>query len=200
ETLKAAAASFLALVDEAWAREDVDTAEKSAAAGAANARKAKDVATAARAEAKGKELADQKQKLLKFKAAREALKANPEDPAANAEVGQNFCFGLGNWEAGLPMLAKGSQEALKALATRDLANPEQAPDQIALADEWRELAEKETGAVRQRIRERAAFWYSKAYGASTGLAKVKIEKRLAEIASPAHKITPVVRDSISSEG
>jgi hypothetical protein len=200
ESMKAAATAFLALVDDALARDDVDAAEKAAAAASATARKAKDVATAARADAKAKELGDARQRLVKLKAAREALKANPDDPGANLEVGQHLCFVQGNWEEGLPLLAKGSQEALKAVAAKDLANPEATPDQIALADEWRDAAEKESGAPRQRLRERAATWYAKASGGATGLARVKIEKRLAELGVAVPKLAPAPKGAGPTEG
>jgi hypothetical protein len=91
------------------------------------------------------------------------------------------CFTKGNFDIGLPMLAKGSDETLRTLAQKDLAGPETMPEQAALGDAWWARAEKETGVSRQRIRERAAHWYSRAVKETTGLTRVRMERRLEEL-------------------
>ena len=39
-------------------------------------------------------------------------------PPANLTVGKYYCFQKGDWEKGLPMLALGQDETLKALPPR----------------------------------------------------------------------------------
>lgn len=63
------------------------------------------------------------------------LKSKPADPSANWVVGRFECFVAGNWKAGLPKLAIGSDAALKALAQMELAATS-ATDQAAAADWW----------------------------------------------------------------
>src|SRR5262249_43078345 len=52
---------------------------------------------------------------------RKALRANPDAPAAAAKVGRFLCLVKGDWDAGLPLLAKGNDPKLKAAAEKDLA-------------------------------------------------------------------------------
>jgi len=172
--------ALLKLVDEAEAKEDVETQEKSVAVVIAVARRCKDLTLAARAESRQKEVADLKSKLTRVRSARETLLARPEDPAANLEVGQLECFYRGNWDAGLPLLAKGSSESLRTLALQDLSNPGQVQEQIQLGEAWRDRSERESGS-RQRIRDRAIFWYEKAAEAATGIFKLKVDKALADL-------------------
>src|SRR5688572_27993116 len=113
EALKPAAEACLKLADEAAAAGDFDTAEKAAAAAVAAARKTKDVPLVGRAEARSRDLADLKGRAARAKKARETLAAAPDDPAANLEVGLFEGFVKGAWDAGLPLLAKGSDEALR---------------------------------------------------------------------------------------
>ena len=61
------------------------------------------------------------------------LKTSPDDPAANLAVGSYLCFSKGEWEKGLPMLAKGSDANLKQLADLDMSRPTSAEDVIRLA-------------------------------------------------------------------
>jgi hypothetical protein len=181
ESAKAAAEQYLKLVDEAAASDDFDIAEKAAAAAVPAARKAKDVALTVRADAKIREAADLKARGARVKAARETLLANPDDPAANLELGQFECFTRGNWDVGLPLLAKGSNEDLKALAQKDLARPDGVQEQVDLGDAWKDRSDKES-AGKQKLRERAVHWYEQAYPRTSGLLKLKLEKAIAALA------------------
>jgi hypothetical protein len=81
------------------------------------------------------------------------------------------------------MLARGGDEVLQALAQTELAGAATVQEQLALGDRWWELAEKSEGEDRDAPRLRAGFWYQKAgTGLAAGLARLKVEKRLAEIA------------------
>lgn len=174
-------AAYLKLSKEATDVDDFANAEKAVSAAASQAKKAQNTLLVNRSAARTKEIADLKGKHDKIKKMKETLAANPEDPAANFEVGQYECFSKSNWTAGLAHLAKGSDAALKDLASRDLggggATP---PEQAAIGDGWWDLGEKKTPA-RDEARRRAAFWYEKAIGKLTGLSLTKTEKRLFEL-------------------
>ncbi|HEX4000714.1 MAG TPA: PEGA domain-containing protein [Pirellulales bacterium] len=121
------------------------------------------------------------------KKARAALAKTPDDPEANKLVGQWNCFYKSDWAAGLPLLAKGSDEKLKSLAAEDLMaelkSPTDAEGKIHLADAWWELAQKEAGAARDSIRLHAGEIYQAALpNLGSALKKAAIEKRLTEIA------------------
>ena len=110
--------------------------------------------------------------------ARAALAANPADPEANLAVGKFECLAKGDFAAGLPLLAKGSDKRLADLAQRDLAAPAGSAEQLKIADGW-----WETGKQPARLRAKAI--YEKALPELSGIARVKIEKRLQEFETKA---------------
>ena len=115
---------------------------------------------------------------------REILKKIPNDPAANLALGRYNCFTRDRWALGLPMLARGSDAALKAIAARDIGYPDDAAEQLALATEWWDMATKERSApTQQSMRRRATYWYGEALPGLIGLNKVLADKRVAEIAA-----------------
>ncbi len=114
--------------------------------------------------------------------AKKQLNTDPSDPEACLVVGRWLCFDRGDWEEGLKLLAKGSDATLKALATADLAPPPTAAARVARGDAWWDLAEKSEGRTRNALRRRAGFWYEDAIAELSGLAKARIEGRLAEAA------------------
>lgn len=118
------------------------------------------------------------------KKAQAVLDKNPRDADANFAVGQWRCFYKNDWAAGLPLLARGSDEKLKSLAAADLKSPGNVDEQIQLADAWWQLAEKQAGAARDSIRLHAGGIYQSAMPTVvSALKKSAIEKRLAEIAN-----------------
>ena len=62
-----------------------------------------------------------KARLAAVEKALDKLQTDPADADANLKAGQWFCFVRGQWERGLPLLAKGSNKALAELAKQDLA-------------------------------------------------------------------------------
>lgn len=113
----------------------------------------------------------------------EKLKTSPEDPAANLAVGSYLCFSRGEWEKGLVLLTRGSDAALKQLATLELSRPINADDMIRLADGWWELAAKRPNLIRPAIRQHAAIFYKLALESETGLRKTLLERRIADAAA-----------------
>ena len=57
----------------------------------------------------------------------EKLAADPADPAANLAAGRFYCFTRGDWAKGLPLLAKGSDAALR----------KKAADALSMLQSWR---------------------------------------------------------------
>ena len=165
-----------AILEDAIRTNDFESAAKAAEAGRKLA--GSDVALAARLAARAKEAAEMKARFVKAAKAFDALEKNPEDPAANLEAGEFCCFAKGDWELGLPMLAKGGEGPLAALARKDLEGAEEPAPQAALGDAWWDLAEKQKGELKARYADRAADWYGRAVGGLQGLDKVKLEKRL----------------------
>ena len=128
------------------------------------------------------------------KKAQETLEKSPDDPEANLTVGRWLCFDKQDWTAGLPLLAKGSDEKLKALADQENKAPTEADERVKLADAWWELAQKESGLARDSIHLHAGNIYRDVLpNLASVLKKASIEKRLAEIADlkPLPVPTPV---------
>ncbi len=112
------------------------------------------------------------------------MEVNRDDPEANLAVGKYYCFVKGDWDGGLPLLAKGSAADLKTAAEMELTNPTDADDQVKIGDTWWALADQQEELAKQRMLQRTAFWYLKARSRLTdALTKSKVEKRLAEIAA-----------------
>ncbi len=104
-----------------------------------------------------------------------------EDPQANLQAGRYYCLIRGEWEKGLPMLAKGSHPRLKDLAEFELRNPIKREQQVELADGWWEMSGDDS--TRQKVlRLRAAHWYLRALnGLPQGLLRVKAEIRVQQV-------------------
>jgi hypothetical protein len=104
----------------------------------------------------------------------------PDDPDACASVGRFRCFFSGAWDQGLPLLARGSAAALKALAEKELAAPKDGEAQAELGEGWWEASLQEVGWAREQVAAHAIHWCSRAYGQLSGLAKSKLRKRFQE--------------------
>lgn len=167
------------LADEAAASDRYDFAKQLADLGLATARLASDPALVKSAVVRVTAIKDAADAHASVKNALIVLEAKPSDPEANLAVGSFRCFAKGDWITGLPMLALGSDPALKILAQKELAGPTQPADLVAVADEWWALGEKKPGTNRQRVLAHAADIYRMALPKLTGLVKDKVEKRLA---------------------
>jgi hypothetical protein len=129
------------------------------------------------------------------------LDKNPADAEANLAVGRWRCLYKGDWAAGLPLLAKGSDEKLKPVAAEELKARTDADRQAQLADAWWELGQKEAGIVRGSFRLHAAEIYRLAApNLTSALKKAAIEKRLAEIADLKPISAPAAFDPSKSAG
>ncbi len=104
------------------------------------------------------------QEYAKLQSERKTLAATPDDPKANLALGKYHCVWRGDWGEGLPMLAQGSDATLKALAEKDIANPDEPAAEIALAKEWLKYATKVSGVkpLRSACEKRGYYWYQMA--------------------------------------
>jgi hypothetical protein len=109
------------------------------------------------------------------------LKADAIDAEANTAVGKYLCFVKGDWEKGLLMLALGNDANLRELAQSELSELSSRPPE-QLGDDWWDRSEKESGFMKCRAQARAAYWYRQALPRLTGLAKVRVQKRVDSLA------------------
>ncbi len=86
-----------------------------------------------------------------------------DDPEGNLALGRFRSFVRGDWEAGLPLLAKGGDKdmALSELAGKDVDDPAGPTEQADLGDEWAKYADKADAKDKAAARRRAYFWYQR---------------------------------------
>ena len=132
-----------------------------------------------------KEIQTLKKQSEQIAQALEAVEANPQDADANLGAGQWYCFTKGDWAKGLPYLAKGSDEGLKALAVQESGTPpSEADGQLKLADGWWDAGQEAKGKARAAILVHAGMWYQQAQPSlPEGLVRARVEKRLDAIAA-----------------
>jgi type 1 glutamine amidotransferase len=107
---------------------------------------------------------------------------NPEDADANLVVGKYLCLDEGEWEAGIPLLAHGTDMELKQDAEMELLKPDGAMQQVEIADHWYDLGHKTFGSTKGQLLSRAGYWYDQALLKLTGITKARIAGRLDELA------------------
>jgi hypothetical protein len=118
--------------------------------------------------------------------AQKKLEATPTDGPANLLVGKFLCFVKNDWENGLPRLVLGNDDALRANAEKDAkAATGTATDKVEAADKWSKVAADLDPLEKANLQARALRWYREALPDSTGLAKVKVEKRIEELSKAA---------------
>jgi hypothetical protein len=171
----------LDLAEAAVAEDDFATADRFAKIALTAARGASDATLAKRTAARVKEIDEQKQAFEELQSDLARLETHPDDPEANLRVGRFECFAKENWELGLPRLAKSSDAHLKQLAARELQASADAKEQLALADAWDQLAEKEPAQIREVLDNHAEEWYRRAVAQLSGIDKLRVEKKLAAI-------------------
>jgi hypothetical protein len=186
EDAAALAEAHLRHVDELVGADQYDAADKAAAAAVAQAKKANDAGLWARTATRAKQVGEMKSLFLTQKKVLDKLARDGEDPGANLEMGKYLCFVKGSWDLGLRFMVKGSDPALKALADKELAFPQSAADQAALADGWFDLGDKDKSPLRKsQLLGHARAIYETALPSATGLMRAKIEKRLSETSEAA---------------
>jgi hypothetical protein len=183
---KALAPLALDLAKDAAAEDDYAGAERLVEA-AKEMAQGKDLTVLKQAGALLERLAEGSQRYARFLDAQKTLAQKPDDMNANLVEGQFYCFFKNDeksWARGLPLLAKGSDATLKALAQaelapgRDASNP---AEMIKLADLWYQGATSGDASRRPDVLRRAAYWYRAALPDLQGFNKSKSLRRLEDI-------------------
>jgi hypothetical protein len=196
ESASAAAQPLLDAADAALGMGEFDAATKLLKAADTAGRKGsvKEVSNATALRTKS--LAALRKEFDKLGDARKKLETAPTDADANLLLGRFLCFVKNDWEGGLPRLVLGSDATLRSAAEKDdKANSGSANDKAEAADFWYKLASSADALQKSNMMSRALTRYKDAQADATGLAKIKIEKRIEEIA----KLAPTT-GSTSSTG
>lgn len=109
------------------------------------------------------------------------LAKDASDAEANAEMGKYHALIKGNWELGLPLLAKGNDTGLKAAASLDMADPKDPALQSSVGAKWQALAAAYKDAMHVQTLLRAHFWYQQALAAAAPSETDAIAARLKSI-------------------
>ena len=178
-SVEALVRTVFALSDSALYTGDLPGAAALLSQADALARKSKSVPLATEVQKRRKELRDLQGQFKNVAEAAEKLKERPDDPVSNVVVGRFYCFVAGNFERGLPLLAKGADGTLKALATRDLQRPASGDARADLAEDWWDIAGQQQGNRAQvNAKARAGYWYRLALPELGGLKRTLAQKRL----------------------
>lgn len=180
---KAIAQQALPLIEEAVALDEYEKADRFGESGSSLARRAREYVLLKQIVERRKEVGELAQAYAEARKAQELLEENPTEPDANLTVGRYLCLVKGEWAKGVPMLALGGDAQLKAVARKELMGAASADEKVALGDQWWELAQVQQGDVRKSMMLRAGSWYQAAQEGISGLIKIKIDRRLEEIAT-----------------
>lgn len=169
------------LIDDAIQDDQFEPARQLAELAAGAARVSRNVGAIRQAEAWARDVKEMAGGFAQLKPALAKLADRPEDPEANLAAGGFYCFTKGDWDKGLPLLARSGEEIMQSLARMDLAQPAEPEKMVELADLLWRASDKQTGLARGQIRLRAGRWYAQAMPELTGLTRAKAQKRLAEM-------------------
>ena len=109
--------------------------------------------------------------------------SNPGDRQVSSDLGRHYCFISGDWERGLPLLAKGADPELAQLASAELSGKGGPEAVVAVADAWLKWAQRQKGVALDAAAGRAVELYSDVRTQLEGLARTRVEKRIQEAAA-----------------
>jgi hypothetical protein len=190
ELNKGVAEAALATVDEAVAADDYAAAQKLLTLAESAARKAQAPALTKLLVARGKEVTAASKEQTAALVADNLLNDKPDDPKANATSGEYLCFRQGDWDAGLPRLARCGDPVLRDLAKDDLARPKGAGAQVELGDRWWELAETHPDLGTTHVQRRACSWYEEAFPGVPEAVQDRIDRRIKQVRELAPNLRP----------
>ncbi len=168
----------LAECDAEFAADRHAQAAKLTAVAAAAARKANSGPLLAEATDRAAQVKKAEEQFAPVKEAFDTLKTTPDDPAANLAAGRFRCLVQRRWADGVPLLAKGSDAALKAAAELELAAATDRELEAKVADAWAEYAKTAPDADRPAVEARGRFWAFRAMELLTGLELEKARNKL----------------------
>ena len=193
----------LAAGDEAIVADDYDYAARLIQLAEGAAERCRKVALAAEVQTAAKDLGAIKLDATRCQQARDKLEQTPDDPESKLVLGRHACFIKGDWEAGLPLLARGADAPLRALAQRDLeamnAGPISDPAiQTALANAWWDVAQTQNHLARARLEARASYWYQRALPSLSGFDRSLADSRLRKL-EPDRAVLAKLRPGLIAE-
>lgn len=177
EAWRRCSAKMKALVDSCLAESKFDEASDVITAYAAIGKRAQDPKAASEAVSFRKALAERRKAESRLSELLAQTKLPEADPKLFAELGRLYCFGRGDWAAGLPYLAKASDGKMAECAAMDLS-AKTLEQKLATADAWARLAADSSQSDRQGCFDRAGFIYTQVLPGLSGLAKVRVEKAI----------------------
>ena len=104
----------------------------------------------------------------------EAGTASQED---NSQVGKFLCCFSNEWDKGLALLAKGSDDTLRFLANTETTKA-QTEGLLEVADKWWDIASREVDPAKKNIKQHAAGLYENIWHLLGEVEKAKVEKKL----------------------
>ena len=172
------ATALLRVAERQKNKRDLKTAEEAAQLAATAARRGKDRDIQKAVLEELADIRDRKKAAAKVQPWLDRLAADPSDREASLEVGRLRCFIEDDWAAGVPFLARGSDEELARLAKGELSQPDSAAARVQLADAWWAYASGHKGPDSPAAEARARIHYAGALGDLDGLEKARVQKRL----------------------
>ncbi|MCI0740274.1 MAG: WD40 repeat domain-containing protein [Gemmataceae bacterium] len=154
--------SALALLEDALAVDDFKAAKQLVQTADNAGRKLRNVNLVSAVRKRADDIAKLEKEFARWAPFAEVLAKNPNDPEACYQMGQYQALMKGNWETGLPLLARGLNLDMKSLASADLAEPKTAQEQIKLAARWFKLGLDLKGNMQIHALLRAYSWYQQA--------------------------------------
>ena len=149
---KAVAEAAPAVVGSLTDADEIELALDVCEAGRSAAQKSRQIALVKEFAAKADALKKQQASLQQYRQALAVMENDPAEPAANLAAGRYLCLVKGDWEQGVPMLALGSDAALKAVALMELRGTDSAEEQAAIGNAWWDAAETRPVAERDTFR------------------------------------------------
>jgi hypothetical protein len=109
------------------------------------------------------------------------FREKPGDSKASLAVGKFLCFEKNDWAAGLPLIARGNDEALKAVVNTEIKGTLKEPqEQLALGNSWWDLSDKAQPDSQEFYQRRARYWYLKSIEDSKQSDKAGLRQQLTE--------------------
>jgi hypothetical protein len=178
----AAAQPLLDAADAALGTGEFDAAQKLLRAADSASRKGGAKEVTASVGLRTKSLTALRKEFEKLGDARKKLETAPTDGEANLLLGRFLCFVKNDWEAGLPRLVLGSDTTLRAAAEKDdKANTGTSAEKAEAGEVWYKLAASADALQKSNMLAHSLVRYKDALSDATGLAKIKIEKRVEEL-------------------
>lgn len=193
----------LVLLEDALALDDYEAGLQLVATAELAARKLRIVSLVVSIRKRQEEVRAQQQEYARWKPFAERLAKNHQDAEANLEMGKYQAFVKGNWDKGLPLLAKGSDTALRQLAALDLAEPREGKKQVELAAQWLEVANRLKGALEAETLLRSYHWYVQALADLDADKRGEVDQRMRAILErlpPDYRLGDIVAEGKRIEG